>query len=231
MRKISPNDVKSDFSVQVSAVEIFYQAGREAFSTDRDQSTFVEHNLLAAAVIWEGFVNDLFIAYVNRDPCRFKRHMKESLKQHLSSRSKSKRIFDQFGTLNLPTHLTKAQVVELLDADGNNITFSRYRDIERKAHSWLVPETAQRFINVPASKKATIDALISLRNHIAHRSKRSLDAMNETLLTGALYQTGLQRGQNRFHNVGSYLKATPQGSLQTRFSIFISTLKSIGAAL
>lgn len=231
MRKISPDDVKSDFDVQLQAVENFYQAGRQAFSTAGDQSTFVEHSLLAAAVIWEGFVNDLFIAYVNRDPYRFKEHMTESLSQHLGTRLKARRIFEQFGTLQFPTHLTKAQVIELLDAEGNNVTFSRYQDIEAKARSWLVPATAQKFRDVSVSQKATINALVSVRNHIVHRSKRSLDAMNGALSEGALYQTGLQRGQNRFHNVGAYLKATPQDNERTRFAIFISTLRSIGEVL
>ena len=135
MRKISPIDVKSDFDEQLSTVEEFYQIGRQAFSTARNQSTFVEHSLLAAAVIWEGFVSDLFVAYVNRDPARFKQHMQDSLNHHLGPRSKQRRIFDEFGSLAFPAHLTKAQVIELLDAEGNNLTFSRYQDIEQKANS------------------------------------------------------------------------------------------------
>ena len=139
MRKISPAGVKSDFDAQLTAVENFYRAGRQAFSSARDQSTFVEHSLLAAAVIWEGFLSDLFIAYVNRDPARFKQHLETSFNQHLQSSKKPKRVFDRFGTLHFPVHLTKAQVIELADGDGNNITFSKYQDIEDKADRWLSP--------------------------------------------------------------------------------------------
>lgn len=231
MRKISPDGVRSDFDAQLTAVENFYQAGKQAFSSDRDQSTFVEHSLLAAAVIWEGFLSDMFIAYVNRDPARFKQHLEASFNQHLSSSKKPKRVFDQFGTLRFPDHLTKAQVIELADGDGNNVTFSKYQDIEDRADKWLTVPNAQKFRNRSAPEKATINALIALRNQIAHRSQRSLDAMNDALLSGALYQTGLQRGQNKFHNVGAYLKARPAGIQQTRFSIILSTLRAIGAAL
>jgi hypothetical protein len=231
MRKISPDAVKGDFDAQLTAIETFYQAGRQAFSSERDQSTFVEHSLLAAAVVWEGFLSDLFIAYVNRDPTRFKQHLKVSFDEHLKTGKKPQRVFKSFGTLRLPDHLSKAQVVELADGDGNNITFSNYRDIEEKADTWLAREHANGIKTRSAQEKATIDAVVALRNHIAHRSQRSLDVMNETLSRGALHPTGLQRGQYRFHNVGTYLKAKPTGRQATRFSLILSTLREIGAAL
>lgn len=229
MRKISPVGVKTDFQEQLADLVAFHNIGFPAFATEKDQSTFVEHSVLAAAVIWEGFVSDMFIAYVNRDANRFKQHLEASLAEHLTTGATPKRVFDTFGSITFPKHLTKAQVQSLADGVGNNITFPNFKELEKKARIWLVAVHANQFTGLTGQQKAIIDALISLRNHIAHRSQRSLDAMNAALAKGALQPSGLKRRGNRFHNVGAWLKAKPAGLQTTRFSLFMAELDGIGA--
>ena len=67
MRKVSPEAIRDDFRRQLNDLSTFHQTGFEAFGTEADQSTLTEHSLLAAAVMWEGFVSDMFVAYINRD--------------------------------------------------------------------------------------------------------------------------------------------------------------------
>lgn len=74
VRKISPDDVVNDFRQQLGSLTKFHNAGFAVFTTDADRSTLTEHSLLAAAVIWEGFVSDMFVAYINRDAGRLKQH-------------------------------------------------------------------------------------------------------------------------------------------------------------
>ena len=116
------------------------------------------------AVIWEGFANDLFIAYLNRRPSRFTKHLKRSFCEHIHTRKKIERVFKSFGSLKIPDHLTKSSVIMLADQDRYNITFSQYKEIEAKARRWLVPADAAKFVTLSAPNKATIDALITLRN-------------------------------------------------------------------
>lgn len=63
MRKVSPQDIRNDFQTQLTDLASFYQAGKSAFTSDKELSTFTEHTLLASAVAWEGFVSDMFIGY------------------------------------------------------------------------------------------------------------------------------------------------------------------------
>jgi hypothetical protein len=230
VKKISPKIVKDDYAKKLGNLVQFYDAGFASFS-EGDQSTFTEHSLLAAAVIWEGFVSDLFIAYINRDASKFTTHLKASFDEHLKLAGTPQRVFSTFGEIKFPAHLTKAQTYSLADNGGNNITFSNFRSLEEKAKSWLSSTHAGKFSNLTGQQKAVIDSVIALRNHIAHRSKRSLDAMNEALNNGALHTTGIKRGPNRFHNVGAWLKAKPVGRQDSRFWLIMLSLTQIGAAV
>ncbi|WP_173984069.1 HEPN domain-containing protein [Magnetospirillum sp. SS-4] len=230
MRKISPNDIRDDFRQQLSDLTTFHNTGFAAFTSEADQSTLTEHSLLAAAVTWEGFVSDMFIAYINRDATRFKQHLKDSFETHLNASSTPKRVFDAFGTLTFPLHLKKADVLALANSMGNNITFPNFDQLEQKAGTWLVAAHAAKFSGLTAQQKAVVNSVIALRNNIAHRSKRSLDAMNDVLALGVLHPTGIRRLNNRFHNVGAWLKSIPVGCRETRFVIIINILDGIGAA-
>lgn len=229
MRKISPDSVRDDFRQQLSGLTKFHNAGFTAFSSETDQSTLTEHSLLAAAVTWEGFVSDMFIAFINRDATRFKAHLQASFSAYIQTSATPKRVFDSFGTLTFPTHLKKTDVLTLADGIGNNITFPNFDELEQKANTWLTPGHAVKFSGLSAQQKAVVNSVIALRNHIAHRSQRSLDAMNDAMARGVLHPTGIQRLGNRFHNVGAWLKATPVGRQESRFATIIRTLDNIGA--
>lgn len=230
MRKISPQDVRDDFAAQLLELTRFYRTGMSVLLNDTDRSTLTEHSLLAAAVAWEGFVSDMFIAYINGDATRFKQHLQDSFDAHLKAEEKPNRVFQKFGKLQFPTHLTKADVQALANSTGNNITFSNFADLEDRAGIWLVKAHADRFKNLSKTQKALVNAVIGLRNHVAHRSRRSLDAMNSLLAVGALVPIGIQRKGNKFHNVGAWLKATPAKKDESRIETIIATLTAIGAA-
>ena len=230
MRKVSPIAVRDDFRSQLAGLSTFHATGLAAFTSESDQSTLTEHSLLAAAVIWEGFVSDMFIAYINRDATRFKKHLQDSFDIHLNSSSTPKRVFDAFGALTFPKHLKKSDVLSLANSVGNNITFPNFEQLEEKAGIWLVSAHAAKFTGLNSQQKAVVNAVIALRNHIAHRSKRSLDVMNEVLARGALHPTGIQRLANRFHNVGVWLKAVPVGRAEARLTTILRMLDDIGAA-
>jgi hypothetical protein len=231
VRKINPADVKSDFDQQLTALNDFYVSGIEKFSGDAEKSTYIENCMLVLAVAWEGFVNDLFIAYINRNPDRFKQHLRNALDHHLLDAPKPQKIFNEFGVLRIPTHLSKKQVQDFADEAGGNITFSNFEKLEEKASAWLVANDAQRFANLSAQQKGIVDAIVALRNHIAHRSEMSSKNMNAKLERGQLHLVGLRRGRKKVAKVGAWLKAKPPGRQATRFSMFLTELKAIGASV
>lgn len=230
MRKISPDGIRHDFKTQLSDLRSFYSAGMFGLTKQSDQSMLTEHSLLAAAIAWEGFVSDLFVAYINVDADRFKVHLKDSFQAHIDNHDKSSRVFEKFGQLCFPAHLSKADVQLLANSMGNNITFSNFSDLEKRASTWLIKDHADKFRNLSKSQKATVDAVIALRNHVAHRSQRSFDAMNDALEVGALHTTGIKRSNNKFHNVGAWLKAVPVGKTQSRLSMILGGLEAISAS-
>lgn len=228
MRKTSPEAVRDDFVLRLEELIGFHDDGFSSFKADKDRSMLTEHSLLAAAVAWEGFVSDIFIAYINRDATRFKQHLKTSFAEHIKTADRPKLVFDKFvREITFPAHFTKAEVTELTDSIGNNVTFPSFSELEKRASNWLVAEHASKFSKLTAQQKAVVNSVIALRNHIAHRSKRSLDAMNEALARGVLHPTGIKRLNNSISNVGAWLKAKPVGHDETRFAIIMRTLKEI----
>jgi hypothetical protein len=230
MRKISPQSIIDDFVEQLGDIKDLYVEGIGALSHDGGKSRLAEYSLLAAAVAWEGFISDILIAYINKDSARFKQHLRNSFDEHLKEHDKAKTVFSKYGKIELPSHLSKADVQSLANISGSNITFSSFALLEERARAWLVQPHAEKFIVITPSQKGVVNAVIALRNHIAHRSKRSLDAMNDALAEGALYTTGLKRQDNKFHNVGAWLKAKPVGRSESRLITIISILETIGSA-
>src|SRR5205823_529705 len=155
----NPNDVRTDFAASLADVAAFHATANAALTGDKDKTFLVEHTFLAAAVLWEGFISDLLVAYINRDATRFRTHLKDAL-------------------------------------------------------------------------ETTLTAMIAIRNHIAHRSKRSGQAMNDALAKGALHGTGLGRGgPNAVNHVGSFLKSKPAGKQMARIDLYLSALGPVAAAL
>lgn len=230
MRKISPQDIRDDFQKQLADLTNFYRAGTSALISEKDQSTLTEHSLLACAVAWEGFISDMFIGYINVDPTRFKQHLEDSFAEYLQTQEKSKRVFEAFGKLQFPAHLSKAEVQSLANNTGNNITFPNFADLEERSKRWLVKQHADNFKALSKPQKALVDAVIGLRNHVAHRSHRSGEAMNGLLAAGALHTTGIKRGANNVNNVGAWLKASPVGCNESRIEMIIKALGVIGAS-
>jgi hypothetical protein len=230
MRKVSPQDVRDDFKVQITDLTSFYLGGMTAFPSEKDQSTLTEQILLAAAVAWEGFVSDLFIGYINVDATRFKQHLKDAFDEHIQTQDKSNSVFQRYGALQFPTHLRKSDVEALANSTGNNITFPNFDELEVRSKKWLVPAHSDRFKNLTKQQKALINAVIGLRNHVAHRSQRSGKAMNDLLAVGVLHQAGIKRGANKVNNVGAWLKATPVGKNESRIETVMKALAAIGAA-
>lgn len=229
MRKSNPNDVRADFAAGLADVVAFYNATDATLTGDKNKTLLVEHTFLAAAVLWESFVSDLLIAYVNRDASRFAVHLRNALETDLAP--KQREIYSRYASLSIPQHIKKADVVSLIDANGNNITFSNFASLEDAAGRWLAPAHAVRITGRSDLEKATVNAAISIRNHIAHRSQRSLTAMNAALANGVFHNTGRGRGANEVRHVGSFLKSVPVGMQTSRIHIYLGAMKAIGAAL
>lgn len=229
MRKINPADVRADFASGLADLLNFYRATRALISSDRDRSVLAESALMGIAVLWEGFVSDLLIAYINRDSAKFAVHLKNALEAPMSS--KQKNIYSKYALLTVPTHISRADIVSFLDEYGNNITFRNFAELKSQAKLWLTTANVTQINTRTTAQASVVNALIAIRNHLAHRSNRSLDAMNDALNVGALHGTGLRRGVNRVQHIGGYLKANVPGGNASRLEAIFRQIGAIAAAL
>lgn len=229
MRKMNPAGVKNDFITSLTELDTFYTTTSAVLTLASQRTFLTENSMLAAAVLWEGFISDLLVAYINRDSTRFSTHLRDALRHGLSDKQDT--ILTKYARLNIPAHLNKAEIQELVDANGNNITFSHFGALVDQTKSWLVPIDADRFRLRNQKEKSVINSLIAIRNHLAHRSERSHNAMNDALGVGALQPVGLKRGQKKINSVGPYLKTIAPGKNVTRLELFINELKIIAALL
>lgn len=230
MRKTDPDDVRADFAAGLADVVSYYDTAFAAVTGDKDRTLLVEHTFLAAAVLWEGYVSDLLIAYINRDTTRFRQHLKDAFEAGMTTKQKT--IYTNYASLSVPVHLKKADIIELVDAGGNNITFGHYGELTEAANRWLVAASAGRITGRTAGQKASVNAWITIRNHIAHRSERSARAMNVALAKGELHGTGLGRvGPNAVNHIGSFLKSTPVGMQMPRVRLYLDAMSAIAALI
>lgn len=211
MRKINPDGVWTDFSNQLDEQGLFYVRSCVALPAVSDRKLATENYILTIGVLFEGFINDLIFAYANRDCARVMQHLEASVRETLQPNQKAAAAFNNFAEFKHREHLTKDELKTILDPSGRNTSFPTYVAIEERAQQWLVNVHVARFTRLTAQQKAVIDLTIAFRNNLAHRSKSSLDRLNDALAIGALHPTGLRRGVKRVQQAGNYLKARMQG--------------------
>jgi hypothetical protein len=183
-------------------------------------------------VAFETFVSDLFIGLVNRDPAAYQAWLQAEAVKQLSPSVPGWLLART--TFKTEKHVKVEDVRKLLDPNDYNITFRSAKDMQRWARRWLTPVNARGIIGLSVSDRDLINCAVSLRNFIAHESPSSLNTMNNQLRkvnkTGA--NPGLERKQNELKAVGTYLKASVNGSsrlevIAGRFKDIANTMKSV----
>lgn len=229
MRKIDPEGVWSDFEKQLAEQATFYHRSWGALTDAQDRKIATENYTLTLGVLFEGFINDLIFAYANRDCTRVMKHLETSIRETLQLNQKAAAAFNNFAEFKSQRHLTRDELKTLLDPSGRNTSFPTFAAIEDRAQQWLITAHVERFTRLTARQKATIDLTIAVRNNLAHRSKSSLDRLNDVLRFGALHPTGLRRGVNRVQQAGNYLKSQINGG--TRANVLAGLLEKAAQAI
>lgn len=85
--------------------------------------------MISAATLWESFISDLIVAYINRDPSQFAIHLQHALNDDMSD--KQKQIMNRYAPYKAPTSIDRATITSLIDNDGNNITFSSAQALKK----------------------------------------------------------------------------------------------------
>ena len=138
-----------------------------------------EQFIMAFAVQWETFINDLIQSYVSLSPKRCIESLKTRVYSSLNERfgsSVSKNV-----QWKPPSQLSVNNIQDLIDPKGMNVSFASAEILAKKANDLLAAQYAKKF-SFSLEERNLIDFLVSLRNHLAHNSKKSKQVMRDSIL-------------------------------------------------
>jgi len=230
LRTMDPALVRASFDAQITDATNFYHTVKASLSSAADVTRLSALTMISAATLWESFLSDLVVAYINRDPSQFAVHLQHALNEDLSD--KQKQIVNRYAPYKAPTSIDRGTILSLLDDNGNNITFSNAQTLKKGAKRWISAANIVGINALTGQQIAIINLWISLRNHIAHDSERSRSALQIAVSHGALHGTGLHRAQNAIHTPGVYLKSKhrqPVGN--PRIEEILRHMQQIAAAI
>lgn len=221
MRTQDPANIRADFDAAIVDVGKAFDAAEANVPDDASKKLLAEYAFVSAAALLEGFISDLFVAYINRDFERFRTHLLNHITTDASDEY-AKRAKDHAVT-NMP-HLNVEQIRRVLDPTAYNITFPTTDKMKESAGKWLADADKLRFTNTTAQQCAVIDFVKAVRNFLAHRSQASDTSMQSALVAVDL-PAALKRGQNNVADVGAYLRAQQNG--QSRFKHFTDAVTNL----
>jgi len=225
MRTQDPANIRSDFDASLDDVETAYNAAEVGVAGVPQKQLISEYLFVAAATLFEGFVSDLFVAYINRDSDRFRTHVLRNMSIEAAD-DYAKRSLDLVEK-SLP-HLSVDKIREILDPTGYNVTFQTTARMKEAAGKWLPQADSVKFTGASNQQCAVVDFVKAVRNYLAHRSNASMARMQEALVAADL-PAELRRAGNRVRNVGAYLRSTH--GPQRRFLHSVAQIRALAAQL
>lgn len=211
MRKADPRYVKNVFHVSIGLIDLYFRrVGSLIVGTedeDRDLSQLASSAFLSTFVAFEGFIWDLFLAYLNRDFSVYQRQLSQRIDSSVTDKfgnwAKSRYRFAP------ERHVAVDAIANIVDPDGRVVVFSSTERMIEAAKSWLAPKHYSGLVSLSPADHLLIDTARAIRNYIAHESGNAYSEMNHKLkdVDCGVPNDGLGRGKNFIQDIGSFLKA------------------------
>jgi hypothetical protein len=228
MRTADPQNIKKDFITGLNDVEGVLQGVANVTLPLTSRNLVAEYTFLGASILLEGFISDLFVAYINKKNAPFVAALTKNMV--ITSTDENAKRAISFAAVDIASHLTLDKIRSVLDPRDFNVTFHATSDMKAKAGTWLDDPYKDYFRNLSTSHCSTLEATKSVRNYLAHRSKASLTTMQAALVDSNL-PPGFRSGANKVRSVGSFLESRPPVSLQRRIEFFVCELRAIATVL
>ena len=210
------DDSVAQFEQVTKAVELLTIASAKKLKLHRQVASDA---LMRAAIGFESFRSDWHVRAINRAPAAFENAVKEQITSEFSKKWGAAGL--SAPTVELPP-LTLNLVQALLDPHGTNVRgltdppdVIPGRNWKKKAASDLGEPFKSKALSLPNADLLLINALVRIRNAIAHRSASSLSAMNDALARPQM-DAALKRDTNKVtvSGIGAYLGATTSGKIR-----------------
>jgi hypothetical protein len=228
VRTTTPGPIRDDFLQALTDVETTYAAADGSTMTAASKKLVAEYSVVAAAALWEGYLSDLFVAYLNQDSSQFVAHLTPLIS--LSATDDIAKRAIPHASVKLKTHFTVADLRGVLDSRDYNITFPSPAKLKEAAGKYLALAHRGYFTGLTPGQCATIEGWRTTRNFVAHRSKSSKTEMQAALAVAAL-PAWFKRGTNKVHDVGSFMTAAPTPNQSVRLVRLLAEMKAIGRAV
>lgn len=228
MRTAKPDNIRDDF---VDGLDDIENAVADISAKGVQQGSrlhMFEHSFLAASILLEGFVGDLFVAYLNKKNGKFVGYLTGRMSIEAADELVKRAV--PYASVDIGSHLTLEKIRKILDPKDWNVTFNGTPDLKAKAGQWLEQPYDAYFTGLSAQHGAVLEAVKATRNFLAHRSTASHATMQGALASADL-PTGLRRGANKVNSPGSYFESIPIGGQENRLKTYISELRAIAALL
>ena len=197
MRTQDPANIRTDFDASLADVETAFNASEASVPNDAAKKLIAEFSFVAAATLSEGFLSDLFVAYINRNSEKFRAYLLG--KMEIETKDDYAKRATQHVDRSMP-HLSVEKIKDILDPTGYNVTFPTTDKMKEAAGKWLADADRVRFTSMSAQQCAMIDLIKSLRNFLAHRSQAA-DITMQGVLVAVDLPPELKRGNNNVADV------------------------------
>jgi hypothetical protein len=187
------------------------------------ETMLAEQCVLGLAVLWEAFIHDLIVSYIEQNPESCIRFHSDRVTQSVESKSK---LFAKWVTVEAPDVLSRVQIELLVDPDGWNITADSAETLAKRANQFLDGAHAIKF-SLADVDRAFVDFLIATRNYLSHRSAGALTIMKKRVKE--MDAASLLNGN--VTTVGAFLKAKPPGSAHSRAKLIGHQLSALATKL
>lgn len=228
MRTIDPTSIRDDFLAALTDIRDTFAEAENSGMPVKGKKLVAEFSFLSAAILLEGFISDLFVAYINRDNSVFRSHLVGLMKIETAD-TNAKRALN-LASIQIHQHLTAKEIRDVIDSKDWNVSFATIDAMKESAGKWLVNSYKTHFTSLSRAQVACLVATRQMRNFLAHRSKASKAEM-QTALAGGDLHTSLRRGQHAIKDVGSFLRSRPTPQQPQRISQYVDALEALAQAL
>jgi hypothetical protein len=208
MNKRDPNRVVDEFQILLVDSMRIWRAlcDRTGWEAELSKALSVD-GFLRAAVGWETFRSDWYVAAINKDASAFRSDLESRFRKSVEGNwpSLSGRI-----SVEIPKHPNLGVVRELVDSRGYNVSFGPPDTWVEKGRRELMSPYRDRVTSLSAPDLALIQSVGALRDCIAHRSPASTETLDFALKKLIVAPDApLRRGPNRVQppGIGTYLFA------------------------
>jgi hypothetical protein len=232
MRKQNPNDVVLVLHVEIDDAMEAWGGLREVLGTSGPRAKRVTVDAFTRiAVAFETFRSDWHIAAINRDSTAFRAMLGD--RATASVRAGRFPALADHVRVELPSHPPLALIRDILDPQGGNLPLNTHEQWAKRAGTELCDPWKQKICAMRDDDRALLNAVVAIRNLVAHQSPRASAAMNQALVEfspgDAAY---LRRGDRTIHpsGIGNYLNAEPARGL-ARAQYYAQRLRNLVSAL